>query len=129
MATRATKARIAERLRRDGPACDWMPTPFPADALMDPPLPVYELVELRRLLASRTPERVARLRQLFPYMSSVPTGVAIQGLVEAEAAAAIKARDVATELSAAPSALDGEDLEGDPYRGQPIAGCDPLLGP
>ena len=105
-----TKARIAERLRQDGPACDWMPTPFPAHAPIDPPLPVGELVELRRLLAAGTPERVARLRQLFPDMSSVPTGVAIRALVDAEAAAAVKARDAATELSVALSALDHEDL-------------------
>jgi very-short-patch-repair endonuclease len=105
-----TKARIAERLGQNAPACDWMPTPFPAGAPVDPPLPVEELVELRRLLATGTPERVARLRQLFPDTSSVPTGVTIRALVEAEAAAAIKARDAATELSMALSGLDHEDL-------------------
>jgi very-short-patch-repair endonuclease len=105
-----TKARIAERLHHHGPACDWMPTPFPAAAPPDPPLSVDELVDLRRLLASRTPERVARVRQLFPDMSSVPTGVAIRALVDAEAAAAARARDAATGLSRALSALDRADL-------------------
>lgn len=105
-----TKARIAERLHHHGPACDWMPTPFPAAAPPDPPLSADELVDLRRLLASRTPERVARVRQLFPDMSSVPTGVAIRALVDAEAAAAARARDAATGLSRALSALDRADL-------------------
>lgn len=105
-----TKARIAERLRRQAPACDWMPTPLPEGAPVDPPLGVDEVVELRRLLASSTPERVARVRQLFPQMSTVPTGVAVGSLVDAEAAAATRARDVATELSTALAALDGEDL-------------------
>ncbi|HKA82723.1 MAG TPA: AAA domain-containing protein [Acidimicrobiales bacterium] len=105
-----TKARIAERLHGNAPACDWMPTPLPADAPFDPPLRVDELVELRGLLASRTPERVARLRQLFPDLAAVPTGVAIQALVDAETAAATEAQDAASELSMALSALDREDL-------------------
>ncbi len=105
-----TKARIAERLRGNARACDWMPTPLPADAPFEPPLTVDELVELRRLLASSTPEREARLRQLFPDMAAVPTGVAIQALVDAETAAAADARDAASELSVALSALDREDL-------------------
>jgi very-short-patch-repair endonuclease len=105
-----TKARIAERLRRHGPGCDWMPTPFPLVAPVDPPLPVHDLVDLRRLLASATPERVARSRQLFPDMSSIPTGVAFGTLVDAEAAAATKARVAATELSATLSGLDDDDL-------------------
>ncbi|MGH9286757.1 MAG: AAA domain-containing protein [Acidimicrobiales bacterium] len=105
-----TKARIAERLRHQGPACDWVSTPFPAAAPLDPPLTVDELVDLRRLLASSTPERVARLRQLLPDMSSVPTSVAIRALVDAEAAAAARAKDAATELSMALSALDRADL-------------------
>src|SRR5262245_4048307 len=105
-----TKARIAERLHGNAPAGDWMPTPLPADAPFDPPLRVDELVELRGLLASRTPERVARLRQLFPDLAAVPTGVAIQALVDAETAAATEAQDAASELSMALSALDREDL-------------------
>ncbi|HYZ99156.1 MAG TPA: AAA domain-containing protein [Acidimicrobiales bacterium] len=105
-----TKARIAERLRRHAPECDWMPTPFPETAPADRPLPVHDLVELRHLLASGSPERAARTQQHFPDMSSIPTGVAIRALVDAEAAAATKARVAATELSATLSALDGEDL-------------------
>ena len=105
-----TKARIAERLSQQAPACDWMPTPLPDTAPVDPPLGVDEVVELRRLLASGSPERVARIRQLFPEMSTVPTGVAVAGLVDAERAAATRARDAATDLSAALAALDGEDL-------------------
>lgn len=105
-----TRARIAERLRQQASTCGWMPVPMLAEAPADPPLEIPEIAELRRLLASSTPEREARRHQVLPDMSTLPTAVVVAGLCRAEAAATAAARDAATDLSEALSAVGADDL-------------------
>lgn len=105
-----TVGEIAEHVRRDAPACGWMPVPFPDEAPFDPPLPLPEFVELRRLLAGATPERRARSGQVIPDIGQVPTRVAVDDLIATEAAATTTARQAVTEASTALSAIEPTDL-------------------
>jgi very-short-patch-repair endonuclease len=105
-----TKAQLAERLNQHAPSCDWMPLPLPEAAPFEPPLGVDELVELHRLLASSTPQRVARARQVLPDMATIPTAVTVGALAQDEAAAVAAARQVASDLSDALSPMGEGDL-------------------
>lgn len=120
-----SKARIAERLSRYAPHHDWMPVPVPGAANLAPftpapesfdpappapPLALDEGAELRRLLATSTPELVARTQQVLPDMATVPTAVTVRSLVNAEQAATTAAEDVATDLSQALSTVSVDDL-------------------
>lgn len=105
-----TKGQVAERLRSESTRCSWMPVPFPAEAPADAPLSTADVVELRRLLATGTPERTARSRQVLPDLATLPTGVRVRDLIGREAAAAATAREAASELSAALARVGSEDL-------------------
>nr|WP_272955947.1 AAA domain-containing protein [Actinopolymorpha rutila] len=98
-AYRGRLADIAERLKREAPACDWMPVPLPARASGTPPINATESAELVRLLADETAQRRARTSQLLPEVTTLPPVETVRGLVAAEAAATDSARQAETDLS------------------------------
>lgn len=105
-----TKARIAEVLNRNAPACGWMPLPLPEHAPFDAPLSLEEAVELRRLLATETPDRAARRGQDLPSLDSLPTPGAVAAAVAAEVAATEAARHASTPISKALEPLSADDV-------------------
>jgi very-short-patch-repair endonuclease len=101
-----TKSNIAERIRDEARRCSWIALPFPDDAPFERPLSIEEAVEVRRLLASATPEREARRGQTLPSLDSVPSAAEIASMIAAEAAASSAARRQQSDLSQALRPLD-----------------------
>lgn len=107
-----TLASIAQQVRALEPRFGgWMVRPFPADAPGDAPLSTEEIGELRRLLATASPNRRSRATQNLPDANLLPTGADIGRLIEDEAAATAVARDAESDLSLRLKGLDGTWLE------------------
>ena len=96
-----TLSTIVGQLANETPDCAWMPLPMPDASPATPTLTASEADELRRLLASATPQRASRRNQHLPVVSELPTAAVISALIAAEAAAEAAATDAQTPASAA----------------------------
>jgi hypothetical protein len=104
-----TLAEIARRLRDAAPRLGWLPVPLP-EGCTEPPLTAAEAGELVRLLASQTPERLARVNQRPVPTDNYPTADEVRALLAAEASARQTAERGATETSRHLNSLDGAML-------------------
>lgn len=93
-----TLGEIARRLRAAGPRLGWMPVPL-SDPAAATPLTAVEAGEYLRLLATQTPERVARVRQRLVDVSGYPGADEVRAMVAAEQAALEAAAEGSTEVS------------------------------
>jgi very-short-patch-repair endonuclease len=106
-----TLAEIARRLRAGSARLGWMPVPM-ADFKAPAPLTAVEAGELVRLLATQTPERVARMRQRLVDVAAYPSSDQVRAMVNAEKAAHDAAQRGSTEVSRRLDGCDAPILRG-----------------
>jgi len=106
-----TLAEIARRLNDAAPRLSWLPVPLP-DGCVEPPVTAAEAAELLHLLATQTPERLARVNQRVVATDDYPTADEVRSLLAAEASARQIAERGATETSRHLDTLDASMLTG-----------------
>ncbi|MFI5563358.1 AAA domain-containing protein [Amycolatopsis japonica] len=106
---RGTLAEIVQETREAFHQHGWIPA-VPIGGRDIPPLGPADFAELRRLLASRTPDRTRRAEQVIPDLSLFPSPGDLAGLVHAERNAFDANSESETAVSRQLAALDSDRL-------------------